>query len=213
MSRVLVFAIGAALLLAGIVLRLANSQSKEIVFETRNPPPLSPLCPWREPQSDLKSLFPAASRWEPETRILSGMRTDLAQRLGRTPTAEENSLRVYRIFEGDQALGEITTRRVKGSFGAIEVVLAVDTNGQITGLRLQRLREPEPAATALREGNWRLWFAGKGADSSWDSQDALKQLPEEARASGQAIIEGARSAMILLAASEQAHLSADNHHQ
>ena len=214
MSRVIVFGMGAALLLAGIVLRLANSPSKEIVFETKNPPQLSALCPWREPQSDLKSLFPAASRWEPETRILSGRRAELAHRLGRMPTADESALRVYRIFGGDTALGEVTTRRVKGSFGAIEMVLAADTKGQITGLLLQRLREPEPAATALREGNWRQWFAGKRADSSWDSGDALNQLPVDARASGQAVVEGARSAMILLAASEQAQRpSVNNHHQ
>jgi hypothetical protein len=216
MSRVVVFGVGTALLLgSGILLRVTNSASKETVFEIKNASPqLAPLCPWRDPQTDLNEFFPGASRWELETRILSGMRAELARQLGRMPTAEENALRVYRIFAGEAEQGEVTTRRVKGNFGAIEMVLAADTNGQIAGLRLQRLREPDPAATALREGNWRQWFAGKRADSSWDSEDALRQLPVEARASGQAIIEGARRAMILLAASEQAQrLSVNNHHQ
>jgi len=216
MSRAVIFCLGTALVLgAGIVLRRAGSSSKEVIFEGKNTPPqLAPLCPWREPQNDLKALFPAASRWELETRILSGMRSELTQRLGRLPTADENALRVYRIFARNEALGEVTTRRVKGSFGAIELVLAADTNGQITGLLLQRLREPEPVATALQAGNWRLWFAGKRADSSWECGDALNQLPVEARTSGQAIVEGAHSTMILLAASEQAQrLSANTHHQ
>jgi Na+-translocating ferredoxin:NAD+ oxidoreductase RnfG subunit len=163
------------------------------------------LCPWREPETDLKLFFPEATRHELETRILSGLRLQLAARLGRTPTGDENALHVYRIYHDQTPLGTVLTRRAKGAFGAIELVLAVDTNGTVCGLRLQRLREPESIAVALQNPDWLRSFEGKRADSTFKLADNIPDVAAEARVSAEAITDGVRSLLILFAAAYQSN--------
>src|SRR5882724_3075888 len=150
MSRPVIFGAGAlALLLVVAAWRISDSSSPERPFEPGTQlPQAAPLCPWRDPANDLKRFFPNATRYEPETRILSGQRLELAERLGRVPTGDENTLHLYRCYEEQTPLGAVLTRRVKGRYGAIELVLAVGSNGRACGLCLQRLREPEPIAAA-----------------------------------------------------------------
>jgi hypothetical protein len=202
MSRVIFFGAGALVLAAAIVgWRITESFSLEILPESNaRPPQAAPMCPWRDPQSDLKQFFPSATRYEVDTRILSGLRVELAQRLGRTPTGEENALHVYRIYQDKLELGTVLTRRVKGDYGAIELVLAVEPAGQVRGLRLQRLREPDSIAAALKNPEWLHSFEGRNADSSWKIGGDIAEVPSEARQSANAIVEGTRSLLILLAA-------------
>jgi hypothetical protein len=202
MSRAILFGAGGLTLLSAIVgWRIMNSSSPETLLESKaRPPQAAPLCPWREPQSDLKQFFPSATRYETETRILSGLRVELAERLGRTPTGEENALHVYRIYQDNLALGAVLTRRVKGAYGAIELVLAVDPAERVRGLRLQRLREPDSVAAALQNPDWLHSFAGRNASSAWKIGGDISEVPAEARASAGAIVEGTRSLLILLAA-------------
>ena len=209
MSRTFVFGCGAlALLLATAAWRInESSRSPEIPFETANrPPSLAPLCPWREPDTDLKLFFPDATRYELETRILSGHRSELAERLGRIPTGDENALHVYPVYREQMPLGVVLTSRVKGEFGAIELVLAVGTNQQICGLRLQRLREPVASAAALQDSRWLRSFVGKRADSSWQREREISDMPADARVSAEAIVDGVRSLLILLATANQEQL-------
>ena len=190
--------------MVGGVVWLRNSAVPEPIFEVNSAPvPVAPLCPWRNPEGDLEQLFPGASGYTRETRILSGLRTELAHVLGRRPTAEENALQVYRIFRGKDVVGTITTRRVKGRFGAMELVIASDARGRIAGWLLQRSREPAAIAEAIQSISWRERFAGRDVNSSWDSEELLAGLPEPARMSAGAIVEGVRTAGILLAASER----------
>ena len=182
-----------------------SARPSELPFETKNRPPApAPLCPWREPESDLKMFFPNATGYSTETRILSGQRLELAARLGRQPTGDENALRTYSIHQDQSPLGVVLTRRVKGELGAIEMVLAVSTNQQICGLRLQRLREPEASAAELQNSEWLRSFDGKRADSSWELGKTIPDVPAKAHASAEAIIDGVRSSLILLAAANQA---------
>ena len=211
MSKPIMFGVSAlVLVLTAIVWRsYESSSSSDLVFNPKlKPPQAGPLCPWREPETDLKLLFPNATRHEVETRILSGLRVELAERLGRAPTGDENALHVYRIYQDKTPLGNVVTRRVKGMYGAIELVLAVDANQRVSGLRLQRLREPESAASALQNPAWLRAFEGKHAGSSWKLGGDIPEVSAEARASAETIVEGARSLLILLAASEQSHSNA-----
>src|ERR1051326_1795165 len=192
-------------LLAAIGWRLIeSSDAREYPCETKNnPPAAAPLCPWREPQTDLQRFFPDATRYALETRILSGRRVELAKQLGRPPTGDENALHVFRIYRDQQPLGAILTRRVKGAFGAIELVLAVNAGGQTQGLRLQRLREPESVAATLQNPDWLRSLAGKDASSSFKVGRDIPNVPAESRVSAEAIADGARSLLILLAAADQ----------
>jgi hypothetical protein len=207
MPRLVIFGVGAlALLLAVVAFRIRESSSSEPPFEPKTKPPqAAPLCPWRDPVNDLKRFFPNATRYEPETRILSGQRPELAERLGRVPTGDENALHIHCCFEEQTPLGSVLTRRVKGAYGSIELVLAVGTNGHARGLRLQRLREPEPIAAALQNPDWLRSFDGQYCDGSWKLGRDIPNVVPDARASAEAIVDGVRSLLVLLATSDESH--------
>jgi hypothetical protein len=208
MSKTIIFGATAfGIALAAIVWRVNHAPyAAESVFEVKTAPPqAAPLCPWREPDADMKQFFPDANRYEIETRILSGLRVELAERLGRNPTAEENALRENRIYQDSLALGIVLTRRVKGTHGAIELVLAVDPENRVRGLRLQRLREPGAIAAAIQNPEWLRSFVGKSVDNPWKLGDDIPEVSAEARASAGAIVEGVRSLLILLAAASQSN--------
>lgn len=97
-------------------------------------------------------------------------------------------------------IGTVITRRVKGEYGVIEIVLAIRVDGRVRGVRLQRLREPKVIADALRSPQWLEAFEGKTFESRWQLG---KDVPTEARSSAQAVIEGVRSLLILLETAEQ----------
>lgn len=163
----------------------------------------APVCPWREPEADLHQFFPEANRRTTETRILSGLRLELAQQLGRPPESEEMTLTVHRVFQMAQPLGAVLARRVKGEHGAIELVLAVTDAGAVCGLRLQRLREPAAIEAAVTDAHWLARFRGRDGIHGWEADD-LSGLPVEARPSAAAVREGLRSLLVLLAVSQAA---------
>ena len=202
------------LIFAAAAWRIHESRGAvEIPFETKNRPPAAgPMCPWREPASDLKLFFPEAATYQVETRILSGLRHQLEQRLGRTPTGDENALRLYRVYRQEAPVGVVLTRRVKGEGGAIEIVVAVNASHEICGVRLQRLREPESTAGSLQNPQWLHAFDGKRDDAPLQLGRDIPDVPAAARASASSIVEGVRSLLILLAASNQRELSPASHH-
>ncbi len=199
--------IGGSLLLAGAWL-YSKSGAPEAVFQpVSRPVEGAPVCPWRNPDSDLQRFFPGATGWRTEIRILSDRRLELAQRLGRPAGSDENLINLYRVFEGDRTLGTVLTRRVKGEHGVIEVVLAVDRQGAVAGIRLQRLREPEAVAQAIENPSWLAAFSGKNAESDWRLGNGIPDLPTEARPTGAALVAGVRSLLILFHAAEERSVS------
>lgn len=206
MSRSLLLA-GAllALLLAVVAWQRADSRASNTVFLPKSAPPeAGALCPWRDPESDLKVFFPDGTRTEIERRILSGLRVELARRLGRTPSGDENALQVYRVYREQTPLGAILTSRVKGSHGAIEVVLAIDPAGKAQGLRLQRLREPAEIAAILESSSFLDFFRGRSAENLAPSAAGWPAIPPVAAPSAAAIHDAVRSLLTLYAASEEA---------
>ncbi len=215
MSRSATFGASALVLLLAVVAWriIESSNSTEVPFQARtNPIDAAPLCPWREPDTDLQRFFPDATRYEAETRILSGLRLELAGRLGRTPAAEENALHLYRVFREREPLGTILVRRVKGEHGAIEIVLAVAESGQIAGVRLQRLREPDAIAAGLEQPEWLAGFRGKTVKDFPAPGRDLPAVPAEARVSAQAVVEGVRSLLVLLDAASKSGIIIRSYH-
>ncbi|MBI5386996.1 MAG: hypothetical protein HZA90_20170, partial [Verrucomicrobia bacterium] len=184
--------------------RWSRDGGSEPLFVTTPPPEAAPLCPWRDPDSDLKTFFPNATQHTTETRVLSGQRVELTTALGRPPSPDEHALHLHRVFHEQRVLGTVLTRRVKGEAGAIELVLAVAPDGRVRGLRLQRLREPAEIAASLQRPGWLAAFAGKTAANQWQLGADLPDVPGEARLSAQAIVEGVRSLLLLLNAAERA---------
>src|SRR5207244_10617491 len=87
-----------ALLLAVLAWRRESSDAT-VPFQAKTRPlEAAPVTPWREPAADLPRFFPEATGYELETRVLSGRRLELAERLGRPPSADESALRIYRVY-------------------------------------------------------------------------------------------------------------------
>lgn len=154
------------------------------------------MCPWREPDSDLAAWFPGATRTETEVLILSGLRPELAARLGRPVTAEENALHLHRVLENGRQRGEVVVRRVKGESGAVELVVALSPDGSVLGIRVQRSREPDAVAVALGS-SWLGSFRGRTARDPLQPGADLPAVPEAARVTAAAICDGVRSLLIL----------------
>jgi len=218
MSKAFIFGAGGFVLALGIVVWRVHdlSSAAELPAEVKAAPPAAaPLCPWREPETDMKLFFPGANHCEVETKILSGVRVELAERLGRAPTGDENALRLNRVCRGTNLLGTVLTRRVKGTHGAIEIVLAVDPENRVCGLRLQRLREPESIAAVIQNPAWLRAFAGKQAGDTWQLGGDIPDVSTEAHDSAAAIVEGVRSQLILFSAAGQSNLiipATNSHH-
>ena len=165
------------------------------------------LCPWREENRDRRQFFPTATDVRDETLILSGKRLEVARRLGRASTAEENALKVYRILRHDKVLGSVVARRVRGESGVIELLLAVGANGDVLGARLQRLREPKQVAQALHSTQWLGAFVGKNSASAWRIGTDIPDVPPAARSSATAILEAAHAMLVLLSVADSAPAS------
>lgn len=176
-------------------------------------PQAAPLCPWREPEQQLHLFFPGADRWLPETRVLSLYRAELGRRLGRSPAPDELALLLYHVHQGAAMRGVVMTRRARGEYGAIEVVVALTPEGTVRAVRLQRLREPAAIARALRSPAWLQRFAGRNAASDWKTTALVSPLPTAARPSGGAVVQAVRSLAILYEVSNRSDVRrAEPHH-
>lgn len=216
MSRPLLFFAALLAMVLGVAgWRTMRRPAAEALFEPASAPPeAAPLCPWRDPDGDLKAFFPGATGYRVETRVLSGLRLELSQRLGRAPRPDENALHLWRIYRQHMLLGTVSTKRVKGQYGAIELVLAADPEGRVCGLRLQRLREPPAVARALDNPVWLSAFKEMQAGGPWEVGAGLPAVAPEADASAQAVAQGARSLLILIETAEGApsSLNGRSHH-
>ena len=170
----------------------------------------APLCPWREPEKDRAVLFPGSTGTREETQILSSARLELSRRLGRTPTGDDNALHIYRVEKSGAPMGSVVVRRVRGEYGAIELVIGVRPDGAVQGVRIQRTREPEAIAAILRSPGWLGRFRGLRSEGDW--RPLTLKVSSEARASAAAVLDGVRTALILLETADRVGLPAAEHH-
>jgi hypothetical protein len=209
MSRSLLWILGALVALAVVLsvgaLRLTAvpeipllAATPEAVAARANDESGVGLCPWREPETDLKRFFPTATGHRDETLVLSRHRAEIASRLGHPTTGEDNALQIHRVFRGPESLGAIVTRRVRGESGVIELVLAVDDAGNVLGAKLQRLREPDDVARQLQSDAFLGAFRGKTARSDWQLGKAFPSVSAAARSSAAALLDGTHTVLVLL---------------
>lgn len=150
----------------------------------------------------MRRFFPGADAHREEIRILSAERLTLIRRLGRQPTAEEHLAVLHHVFRRGQRAGVVLVRRVRGSGGSIEVVLAVNSGGKICGIRLQRHREPKEVAAVLDSDRWLSAFVGRRADSDWSVEQGPLAAAMPAGEPARAIVGAVRSALIVLETAE-----------
>lgn len=192
-----------ALALVGTLLFWHPMDNAEILDIGRRPVPHAVegpgLCPWRDPAGDQKRFFPSADGIQEETLVVTRQRDAIAARLGHPLAPSENALRIYRILRGLTPLGEVVTQSVRGESGVIELALAVNSEGKVVGVRLQRLRERPPVAGALRSSRFLGGFEGKSAASLWRLGQDIPDVPAAARPTAQALLNEARSLLIVMA--------------
>ena len=123
------------------------------------------MCPWRDPDRDLSAFFPGATSYRTDTLALSSIRQDILRRLGPGSRLESNSLYVHRALKGADIVGSILVRREAGPHGALEVVLAVDPSGKVSGVKIQRHREPAAAAQFITSDTWLKTFRSQSTES------------------------------------------------
>lgn len=109
---------------------------------------------------------------------------------------------------GERTAGIVITRCIPGESGLIELVLALDVDAEgkaskVRGARLQRLREPDEVAQSLQSARFLGAFRGKDSRSLWELGKDIPEVPEAAKPSARAILEGTRAALILLSVGEQ----------
>jgi len=160
----------------------------------------SPICPWREPERDLRTLFPDATQYVTETRILSQFIGPIHKRLNRPMTVDENPLRIYRATDGTRSMGAILVKRVKGEHGGIELVIGIDPQGRVCGVLVQSQREPDSVTQVIT--NWLPHFVGKTAKSPLSAGDDLPEVAPDARTTANAVAEGVRSGLIVFSFAE-----------
>jgi len=170
----------------------------------------SPVCPWRDPQRDLTRLFPAATTYTTETRILSRLMATLDKQLRRPMTVDENPLRIHRAGDGIQTIGSVLVKRVKGEHGGVELVTGIDVQGRVCGVIIQSHREPGPVALIIT--NWLPSFVGKTAKAPLLAGDDLPQVAPEARRTADAIAEGVRTHLIVLSFADAGLEPVNTHH-
>jgi len=158
----------------------------------------SGLCPWRNPAADLKAFFPTATSTREELLSLSRYTTEIEKQIHRKATGEETGLQIHRAYNGTTPLGVVVARRVKGEYGAIEVVVASDTSNRVVGVKIQRLREPEETAKILRSPGFLQYFEGKTAQSDWLCHCEQVEISPKALKSVDAVQGGLHTVMVLL---------------
>ena len=195
---------GVPVLIFGAVLTILITALGCRRSETESPTPVGdasriegvPMCPWRHPREDCARWFPEANHAEAEIQILSALRAEMAERLGRPPSAEDNARHVHRVLAGPRCLGEVVVQRVRGDSGALEVVVGLDPDGSVLGVRLQRSREPAPVLSAV-EGQWLGSFRGRKVGEALRIGVDLPLVPPEARPTAEAIQSAIRKVLIL----------------
>ena len=140
-----------------------------------------------------------------ETLLLGALRLEILKRLGPGSTLRESALDAHRVRRANGTLaGTVLVRRAPGEYGAIELVGGVDPAGRVTGVRVQRQREPQPTAAVLTSPRWLGALRGKTASDAWCIGGDVPAVPPAARPSADALAATVRALLIEFAVAEKA---------
>ncbi len=124
-------------------------------------------CDLNDPDRDVKRLFPGSTGYKTVYVSISKAGGDellrrIEARLGDKFTGLFETADVpytmYRVFKGDDLIGYIHGTNQKGTYGGLQVFLALDPKGVITGFYFQKLTSK--AAKAFREPAFGSQFVG-----------------------------------------------------
>jgi len=204
----LLLPVAALVAAAGFVLvtRLHPQEQLQLVDAKPVVESASPMVPWREPAHDMQAFFPGKSEYATDVVILSRLRVPILKRLGNGARLDANALYLYRITQTGKPVGTVLIRRAPGEHGVIEVVVAVNIEGRIVGVHVQRQREPGPVADTITSSEWLTAFMSKTASSEFKIGRDLPTVKPEAIPSATAMAGAVRALLIEFEAGENARL-------
>ncbi len=151
-------------------------------------PARADVCIWRDPERTMGRLFPAARDYRTRTIKMTPERIAAIERqLGEK--LEESERREFDLYEitgaGSAKIGAVLALAGKGEYGAIEVVIGVDSSGQIVGAYIQRVRER--SSKALQSPAFLGQFAGKTKSDGFDVNRDIKPATPDALAASRVV--------------------------
>lgn len=123
------------------------------------------VCVWRDPERTMQRLFPAARDYKSvivklTPQHIAAIEKTLGAKLDPAETREFNFYDITGVAdERATKLGTVMALAGKGEYGAIEVVVGLDTANRIVGVYVQRAREK--GRKALEADAFLQQFAGK----------------------------------------------------
>ena len=107
--------------------------------------------------------FPGAESYRTDLRLVGSRRAAIERGIGARLDPDESDFKFYHILAGSRRVGTVLTHLGKGRYGAIEVVIALDPDGAVKGVRLQVVREPNDIKRQLTSQSFLGQFTGKRA--------------------------------------------------
>jgi hypothetical protein len=174
-------------------------------------------CDLNDPDKDVKKLFPGSTGYKTEYVSIAqkggdSLLTKIEQRLGDKFTGMfENAdvpYTMYRVFRKKELAGYIHGVNQKGTYGGIQVFLALDTAGVIKSLYFQKLTSK--AAGQLRQPAFGKQFAGltlrdfykydavSGKESGGDKISVIRNPAPDAESDFRAALRGVKKNLILV---------------
>lgn len=133
------------------------------------------VCVWRDPERTMQHIFPDARDYKTvivklTPQHIAAIEKTLGAKLDPAETREFNFYDITGVVDKRAAkLGTVIALAGKGEYGAIEVVVGLDTANRIAGVYVQRAREK--GRKALETDAFLKQFLGKKYDD-----DILGQL-------------------------------------
>ena len=135
-----------------------------------------------------KALFPQADRFTEVILSLSAAQREKVMALA-GPQPPHRSLRAWRAFNGDQALGFVFIDEVIGKEDFITYAVAIDAQGRLSAPEVLAYRESHGGE--IRSAAWRRQFAGRQRLDQLRVQTDIKNIAG-ATLSCQHLTEGVR---------------------
>ncbi len=145
------------------------------------------------PGRQLKETLPQATRFTSQQVALNAAQIEKIERdLNTRLTSEDRRPTFYPAYQGDKKIGMVIFVDENGENGIIEIGMALDTEGKITGVKILAHREK----SSIKQESFLGQFVGKSSQDFSMTDSHIAPLNDALEASN-AVIRGVRKALLL----------------
>lgn len=140
------------------------------------------ICVWRNPDKDIKKLFPKATSYKSIIRRYNKEEKEKIEKLiNKELDPDETEFTFYQIFMNKKRIGTVLTHTEKGQYGAIEVVIGLDSLNKVQKVLIQREREIK--SEELRSEKFLNQFINKSFKDTIEINKTIKPIKGAEKAS------------------------------